>query len=1112
MKQTGTVPRPGHESSISRQIILLLLSFAILPMVAFTGLVYLIDTSTHRQEMAQVQNEVADRVAQVVLLHVQSSLNSLRLLALSSDLVEQDQAQVRRAMSNFLFQQSEFDAVTLTRLDGLSSARLSRLHTFLENEQEWLGGEPGFQRALHGQSGLGSVQISPFSRFPQLRLYVPVTGNLDRVVGIICADMNISQMWRLVAKSFTGKDFSAYIVDREGLLIASDDLSSVLERKDLKKLDVVKRFLAGEHGVFEYAGIGGARVVGVVVETPLTGWGVVVETPVETAYGRMNMLLWILGAASLGMILFAGSFGWLFSVRKILRPIRALQKDVQIIATGDLTHQISPERTDELGRLAADLSSMIENLRDATVSREMLVLENRERRKTEEALREKERRLSDILNFLPDPTLAIDKERRVIIWNRAIEEMTGVPSEKMIGQGDYAYTVPFYGERRRQLMDLIWEPSEEVAANYPHIRQEGQSFVAEVFCPMLYSGRGAWVFAKASPLHDQQGNVIGAIESVRDITDLKRAEEALEKRLVALTRPLDVAEGIEFEELFNLDQIQKLQDQFAQATGVASIITHTDGTPITNPSNFCRLCDVIIRHTEKGLKNCYYSDSVIGRHNPEGPISQQCLSGGLWDAGASITVGGRHIANWLIGQVRNEAQDEVKMLEYAREIEADEEAFLKAFYEVPSMPKAQFDKIAQVLFTLAGQLSSMAYQNIQQARFITEHKRAEEEKEKLQAQFLQSQKMESVGRLAGGIAHDFNNMLQAILGYAEMASGKTSSVNPVHGYLLEIRKAAQRSAELVHQLLAFARKQVVSPRVLNLNDTVPELMKILQRLIGENIELVWMPGRDLWPIKIDPSQIHQLLVNLAVNARDAIAGVGKITIETDNAAFPEAYRTDYDGFLPGEYVSLVVSDDGCGMDSETREHVFEPFFTTKRVGEGTGLGLATVYGIIKQNNGFINVYSEPGLGTTVKIYLPRFEPKGVEAPVESKTEVLAGGKETVLVVEDEKSILKLCKTMLEELGYTVLTAESPGRAIRLVREYTGRIHLLITDVVMPEMNGRELTEQIRAIHPGIKHLYMSGYTANAITHRGVLDRGVHFIQKPFSVMALAQKIRETMED
>lgn len=739
-----------------------------------------------------------------------------------------------------------------------------------------------------------------------------------------------------------------------------------------------------------------------------------------------------------------------------------------------------------------------------------IVMDITDRKHMEEILKESQQRMMDILNFLPDPTLAIDNERRIIIWNRAIEEMTGVPASEMIGQGDYAYTVPFYGERRPQLMDLIWEASGETTSKYPRIEQEGHSFVAEVFCPALYGGKGAWVFAKASPLHDRDGNVIGAIESVRDITDRRRTEEALEKRLVALTLPLDEVQGIGFQELFNLDEIQALQDQFAQAAGVASIITDTDGTPITKPSNFCRLCQDIIRQTEKGLKNCYYSDSVIGRYNPQGPIVQPCLSGGLWDAGASISVGGRHIANWLIGQVRDETQNEAGMREYAREISVDEQTFVEAFFEVPAMPRDQFEKIAQALFTLAQQLSSTAYQNIQQARFITQLKQAEEEKEKLQAQFLQAQKMESVGRLAGGVAHDFNNMLQAILGYTGMALVEASQASPLQSYLLEIEKAAKRSAELVRQLLSFARKQVVSPKVLDLNHAISGLIKMLQRLIGEDIDLAWLPGHGLWPIKIDPSQIQQLLANLAVNARDAIAGVGQITIETGNVALDETYCKTHMEVVPGEYVMLAVSDNGCGMDAETLEHIFEPFFTTKGVGEGTGLGLATVYGIVKQNNGFINVYSEPGAGTSVKLYLPRVEERAVQAEVESETAAV-GGEETVLVVEDEQSILALCRTLLERLGYTVLTAQRPSQAIELAREYKGRMHLLITDVVMPEMNGRELARQILEAHPGLKCLFMSGYTANVIAHRTVLDKGVHFIQKPFSLKSIAEKVREVLD-
>jgi len=655
---------------------------------------------------------------------------------------------------------------------------------------------------------------------------------------------------------------------------------------------------------------------------------------------------------------------------------------------------------------------------------------------------------------------------------------------------------------------------------------------------------------------------------------------------------------IAFEELFDINEIQRLQDEYAAATGVASIITHPDGTPITAPSNFTHLCSQIIRKTEKGCANCQRSDAVIGSHHPNGPIMQQCLSGGLWDAGAAITVGGHHIANWLIGQVRDETQTEEKMRAYAREIGADEPSFMKAFRDVPAMSREQFERIAKVLFTLASQLSTTAYQNVQQARFIserrraeealraseerfrmlfeqsadpsllirgdvfvdcnkaaveilhapskdellhthpweisperqpdgrrskekagellarveragalrfewmhrrwngeefpvevsltalrdggemliytvwrdiaerkqaeteikeseekyrtlvesipqkiytknrqsvymtcnenftrdlgitaeelagktdynffpreladkyrsddmrimgsgktealeeqyirkgktawaytvktpirdkagdisgimgvfsdiTEHKREEAEKERLREQLHHSQKMESVGRLAGGVAHDFNNMLGVILGYAELALAKVDPSEPLFNHLQEIFKATKRSAHMTRQLLAFARKQTIAPKVLDLNETVEGMLKIIRRLIGEDIDMVWLPAANLWPVKIDPSQLDQILANLCINSRDAISGQGKITIETKNVSFDEACCANQSGCVPGEFALLAVSDNGCGMDRKTMEMLFEPFFTTKGVGQGTGLGLATVYG------------------------------------------------------------------------------------------------------------------------------------------------------------------------
>ena len=397
------------------------------------------------------------------------------------------------------------------------------------------------------------------------------------------------------------------------------------------------------------------------------------------------------------------------------------------------------------------------------------------------------------------------------------------------------------------------------------------------------------------------------------------------------------------------------------------------------------------------------------------------------------------------------------------------------------------------------------------ARDITQRKKDQLEHEKLQTQLMQSQKMESVGRLAGGVAHDFNNMLSVIIGHAELVMDQLDPEVPVQENLKEIHRAAQHSADLTRQLLAFARKQTAAPRVLDLNKTIAGMLKMLRRLIGEDIGLAWMPGMDLWPVKIDPAQIDQIMANLCVNARDAIAGVGKITIETQNVTLDEDYCADHAGFIPGAFAMLAVSDDGCGMGAETRKNLFEPFFTTKGVGEGSGLGLATIYGIVKQNAGFINVYSEPGHGATFKIYLPRSHDT-VEAKRHPAAESVEKGTETVLLVEDEESILQMGKTMLERFGYTVLAANTPKEALVLAERHKEPIHLLVTDVVMPGMDGKVLKDHIEIVHPDIRVLFMSGYTANVIMHRGILESDVHFLPKPFSINSLAAKVREVLDE
>jgi len=393
---------------------------------------------------------------------------------------------------------------------------------------------------------------------------------------------------------------------------------------------------------------------------------------------------------------------------------------------------------------------------------------------------------------------------------------------------------------------------------------------------------------------------------------------------------------------------------------------------------------------------------------------------------------------------------------------------------------------------------------------IHERKLAEEERERLKDQLAQSAKMESVGRLAGGIAHDFNNMLQVILGNCELALAKLTGDDRLRDRLLEIHDAAESSANLTRQLLTFARQQPVAPCALDLNETVGGTLKMLQRLLGEDVELSWLPLAGAWPVFIDPVQVEQILANLAVNARDATPGSCTITITTGNVTLDEAAVQRHPGAAPGDYVGLSVKDNGQGMDEETLGKIFDPFFTTKQLGHGTGLGLATVYGITSQNRGFVEVASEVGVGTTFHVYLPRHH-GDVEGEDATKVGLPRSQGETILLVEDEVSILHVCTSILTRLGYHVVPASAPAEAIELASQHPDQISLLLTDVVMPEMNGRELAELLESQHPGIKTVYMSGYTADVIAERGILESGVQFIQKPFVIQSLAAKLRQVLD-
>jgi two-component system cell cycle sensor histidine kinase/response regulator CckA len=386
------------------------------------------------------------------------------------------------------------------------------------------------------------------------------------------------------------------------------------------------------------------------------------------------------------------------------------------------------------------------------------------------------------------------------------------------------------------------------------------------------------------------------------------------------------------------------------------------------------------------------------------------------------------------------------------------------------------------------------------------------DRKQLEEQLRQAQKMEAVGRLAGGIAHDFNNLLMVIQGYGDLLVERLPSGDPLHRNAEQIQMAAQRASSLTRQLLAFSRKQMLAPKILNVHSVVADMEKILRRLIGEDVQLETSSVADLGLVKADRSQIEQVILNLAVNARDAMPQGGRLTIETANVELDASYSHPPAVLSPGKYVMLAVTDNGCGMDPETQAHVFEPFFTTKEKGKGTGLGLATVYGVVKQSGGYVWVYSEPGRGTSFKIYLPRIEETAVPTGRDGSDPARATerGSETILLVEDEKGVRELARDYLTTTGYTVIEAEDGHTALELAAMHVGPIHLLLTDVVMPGISGRELAERVGQIRPGIKILYMSGYTDQAVVHHGILESDAVLLQKPFTLVTLASKLREIL--
>ncbi|MBZ0263195.1 response regulator [bacterium] len=852
---------------------------------------------------------------------------------------------------------------------------------------------------------------------------------------------------------------------------------------------------------------------------------------------------------------FALSLG---AVRFIVKPeepekfLQTITKFLQQIESSDLSPVDTPQMGDT-GFMEKYNATLVRKLEQRTLKLEeanrALEQDILKRKQVEAALRTSEEKYRNLVESIADIIYYTDNTGKIEHISPQVSRF-GYTPEEIIKKGNFATFIHP-------------DDVERVVAEFERTMTTGEGIPSE-YRIFDSSGGVRWVEDRNKSVSDSSGNIIGNSGVLREISERKKAEEALQKS--------EHRYRLFFEDDLTGDYISTVDGKiidcnpaFIQMLGFKSV-EEARQTSITSlyakPKERNTLIDLIKRNKiikeyelhlqRRDGKSIIVLENAVGIFNEKRELehirvylfditdrkrAEEALRNSEAQLSNAMKIG--HMGHWeydvlsdkfifndLFYSIYRTTADEVggyemSSSEYAKRFVHPEDAALvgkevrNAIENVdPNFSRQLEHRIVYADGEIGDIIVRFFIMKDDQGRTVRTYGVNQDitEQKQLEKQFLHAQKMEGIGRLAGGVAHDFNNMLQAILGNCELAKMMGELDDNMELTINEIEKAAKRSANLTGQLLAFARQQTIAPKVLDINDTISGMLKMLQRLIGEDIHLAWMPGNDIWNIMIDPTQIDQILANLTVNARDAIEETGKITVETQNISLEAEYVADHPESVTGDFVILAVSDDGSGMTKEVMEKIFDPFFTTKQSGQGTGLGLSTIFGIVKQNNGFVNVYSEPGDGTTFKIYLPRYIGEMEEVEAAGVSDDMLRGNETVLIVEDEKAVLNLAERILKSFGYQVHTANSPEDALALLAENDIKPNILITDVVMPSMNGRQLTEKIQKNQSDLKTLFMSGYTANVIAHRGVLEEGVEFIQKPFTAQGLAKKVREILDD
>ncbi len=747
------------------------------------------------------------------------------------------------------------------------------------------------------------------------------------------------------------------------------------------------------------------------------------------------------------------------------------------IARGERIRHLETIRVRKDGR-RVEVSLSIAPMKDGDgriVGASAIARDITERKATERELRESEERYRDLVENARDIIYTHDLEGKYTSVNSAGEQLLGYTREEARGMSQLQVVAPEYLERAREMIARKLAGNGKTVYELEVVAKDGRRLAVEVNSRLTY----------------RDGLAVGVQGIARDVTERRRAEELL--------RAADRRAVEEYARL--LDRLAGLALALGSARDLLAVYRALRDFSLAFTPSFALV--ICLYDEERAAREAVYFYMNGEELDIPAPTTVPVRSG---PAGRAVKTGTVVVSNDYLKDLRDREPVHVGFEEDSAPPQSALIAPMTIMgrtigtIEVQSHELGAYTREHVTAMQMAANLAANAVENVRLLNL---------EREKAE-QLRQSQKMEAVGQLAGGIAHDFNNLLTAITGYSELSLRRLQAEDPLHRNIKEIKKAGERAASLTRQLLAFSRKQVLQPKVLALNSIISDVEKMLRRLIGEDIELRTVLEPQLGSVKADPGQIEQVLLNLAVNARDAMPQGGKLTIETANVYLDGEYAAQHIAVKPGHYVMLAVSDTGCGMDEKTQARIFEPFFTTKEAGKGTGLGLSTVYGIVKQSGGNIWVYSEVGRGTTFKVYLPRVDEGAQEHMRSAEPEDAVQGTGVILLAEDEHMVRKLAREVLEMCGYKVLEAANGGAALLICERHQESIDLLITDVIMPEMGGRELATRLSQLRPEMKVLYMSGYTDNAIVHQGVLDEGANFIQKPFSPQTLASKVREVL--